>query len=160
MKRLILALCLTASAALAEGEVPDAEMAAAVTAAQSTLMTFLQNVVDPRGIAPPSAGLNVAVQTGDAAHPVENIWVSPFVFLPDGKVAGLAVHAGTWAKEVQADKTLTFTRDQIVDWSWRPGDGKVWGEYTTRAHFAAKGLDAKENLGAEFSPTPLPPEWN
>ena len=41
MKRLILALCLTASAALAEGEVPDAEMAAAVTAAQSTLMTFL-----------------------------------------------------------------------------------------------------------------------
>lgn len=36
----------------------------------------------------------VAVQTGDAAHPVENIWVSS-VFLPDGKVAGLAVHAGT-----------------------------------------------------------------
>ena len=159
MKKLLLALCLWSSAALAETPA-DPAMTQAVSAAQSTLMTFLQHVVDTRGIGPSSAGLNVAVETGDATHPVENIWVSPFIILPDGKVAGLALNSGDYAKTVEANKTITFTKAQIVDWSWRPGDGKVWGEYTTRVHFAAKGLNAKEKLGVDFSDPIVPPDWN
>lgn len=164
MKKLLLAMCLMSSAALAEDKTfltpkDDPALAQAMTEAQATLLTFLQHVTDTRGIGREGAALKVGFATKDAEHPVEYIWMSPFIFLPDGKVAGLALNAGQYATEVQANKTSTFEKTQIVDWGWRPGDGKAWGEYTTRAIFAAEKADAKALLGVPFSDTPLPPDW-
>lgn len=163
MIRTLFALMLGASAAVAEETIfympsGDPAMAAAMEEARASLPLFLKNVLDQRGIGPTGAALKVAFQTEDAAHPVEYIWVSPFLFLPDGRMAGLSTNAGQYA-DVKADQTTTFARDQVVDWSWRPGDGKAWGDYTTRVVFAAQKADAKALMGVDFSDPIVPPDW-
>lgn len=162
MRGLLLALLLAAAPAAAEEtfttKADDPALSKAIEEARATLPLFLQNTVDPRGIGPASAALKVAFPTEDAAHPVETIWVSPFVLLPDGRLAGVSTAAGQYAK-VEKDKTTTFARDQIVDWSWRPGDGKAWGDYTTRVVFAAEKADPKALMGVDFSDPIVPPSW-
>lgn len=161
MKALLLAALLATPVAAQDTfttKADDPALVAAMEEARASLPLFLQNTVDPRGIGPSGAALKVAFPTEDAEHPVEYIWVSPFIFLPDGRLAGLSTAAGQFAK-VEQDKTTTFTRDQIVDWSWRPGDGKAWGDYTTRVVFAAEKADPKALMGVDFSDPVVPPEW-
>ncbi|MCW1920612.1 DUF2314 domain-containing protein [Rhodobacter sp. KR11] len=163
MKALLLTLMLS-SAALAEEttfavDPSDPALQAATQEALTTLPTFLEQVVGPRGVAKDGAAIKACFQTGDTAHPSECFWFAPFILLPDGKIAGMSMNAGVYAKEIKADQALNFDRTQVADWGWRPGDGKAWGEYTTRAIFAAEELDAAALLGLPFSDTPLPPEW-
>ncbi|NBZ87091.1 DUF2314 domain-containing protein [Stagnihabitans tardus] len=166
MKRFAIALSLLAwtSAAQAEEKIfamasDDPAMMAATEEALATLPVFMDHVIGPRGIAKEGAVLKACVETGDAEHPSECFWFSPFLLLPDGKIAGMSLNEGVYTDKVKADAPFAFGREQVIDWGWRPGDGKAWGEYTTRVIFEAQGADAEALLGLPFSETPLPPEW-
>ena len=164
MKPLLLSLLLS-SAAWAEDaplaiDSTDPALQAATQEALATLPAFLEQVVGPRGVAKDGAAIKACFETSDSEHPSECVWFAPFILLPDGKIAGMSMNAGVHATEIKADQPVNFDRTQVSDWGWRPGDGKAWGEYTTRAIFAAQGLDPQSLLGLPFSESPLPPDWN
>jgi uncharacterized protein YegJ (DUF2314 family) len=133
----------------------DSEMIAAKDAARASLPTFLALV---------SAGDtngwdNIAIKAAlGGSDMIENIWISDFADLGDGRFSGRLDNDPMNLKGLTAGDEVTFDRDQIVDWAFFQ-DGKGYGFYSVRALMPIMADDQKVQIAAFMASDPIPPEW-
>lgn len=129
----------------------DAEMNAAKAQARQTLPVFWKHLE-----AHPDIDHSLKVGLPTASGSLEHIWVANI--RPEGdKVLGRLANAPVDLPGLEAGSPVTFTRDQISDWSYAK-DGKMYGHYTTRV--IVKRLDPAEaaQVVAMLSENPVEPD--
>ena len=105
----------------------DPTMAAAMSKARATLGDFLKIAAAPK---PSMANfaVKVAVHDGDQN---EYFWIDPFTN-DNGRFSGRINNKPEMVHTVKLGQTITFARDEIVDWMYMDG-GKMKGNYTACA---------------------------
>ncbi|MEM9709001.1 MAG: DUF2314 domain-containing protein [Pseudomonadota bacterium] len=131
----------------------DLTMNEAQDEALRSLPDFLAHKLDAD-----SAMLKVAFPVSNAqGNGFEVIWVG--AVQRDGEsFAGNLANA-----PVDIDANLgdivEFSQDMIRDWTYRGGDGKLYGNYTTRVMLSSLAKDQADQIAAALSASPLPTAW-
>lgn len=170
IRAVLVALCLaTASAAavMAEGKPDpvvgfdrdDPAMTAAVAAARKSLPAFLEAMLDAQGYGPDGGYLKVGFAVEDPAIGVENIWVGPFRRLGNNRFVGLLANEPQAMPGLHNGDRVEFTQKMIVDWNLAAGDGRFWGDYTTRVVVSRLPADQARPLRKRFIEPPVPAAW-
>jgi uncharacterized protein YegJ (DUF2314 family) len=118
----------------------DPDMNAAMDAARATLPEFLTLVRGPRRDIKAFA---IKVRITDGTH-VEYFWVTPFAEA-SGRFSGTIDNEPDTVKTVKSGDQITFTRDDIVDWTYLDGRG-MRGNYTLCASFKRRPRPEAEAL--------------
>lgn len=131
----------------------DAEMNAAIAQARQTLPTFWKHLE-----ANPDIDHSLKVGLPTASGSLEHIWVANIQ--PEGdKVLGRLANAPVDLPGLEAGSPVTFTRDQISDWSYVK-DGKMYGHYTTRVVVKHLGSAEAAQVSAMLSENPVESDAN
>lgn len=137
----------------------DPEMNAAIAAAQRTLPIFLSNNVDDEGYGPYGGYIKVGFPVENAAYNVEIIWVGPFLTLDKENFVGMFSNEPQSMPGQHAGDEVSFTYDMIVDWNLDRGDGRYYGDYTTRVVASRLPEDQAAALLSRFIEPPVPLDW-
>jgi uncharacterized protein YegJ (DUF2314 family) len=115
----------------------DAEMNAAIAAARKTLPVFWKHLeAHPEMAEDHSLKVAMPVDGGGREH----IWVG-HIQAQGGKITGQLANAPDSLPGLKLGSPVSFTQDQISDWSYTKG-GKLYGHYTTR--IVIKHIDPAE----------------
>jgi uncharacterized protein YegJ (DUF2314 family) len=123
----------------------DPLMAEAKRKARATLPEFLDLVRTPRASI---TGMGVKIGIPYGRNDVEYFWVMD-LSISDGKITGRLSNAPRFVKNVRAGEMLRFTEGDVVDWLYRQ-DGKMKGNYTSRALIAREPKDQRDALVKRF----------
>jgi uncharacterized protein YegJ (DUF2314 family) len=104
----------------------DREMAAAMEKGRATLPEFLALAASPK-----RGQRNFAVKVGFRGPQGRNefFWVTPFTLKGD-RVSGTLSNTPVYATQLREGQTVSFGRDEIVDWSYLD-NAEMHGHYTT-----------------------------
>lgn len=141
---------------LTEFSSSDGEMNAAMATAQDTLPLFLANVTDDEGFNTGNTSLKVAFDTQMGP---EIIWVGPFVWDGDQRMAGLLRNQPNFMDGLNAGDRVDFTVEMVRDWSFITDEGILFGNYTTRVMIPELDDATAEQLSAVLSADPVPSDW-
>jgi len=120
--------------------------------ARLSLPDFLALVINRRGIAS-EAAVKVAMPTPEGG--TEEIWITPFG-IRDGDLVGLLATQPEHLHGRLRYDTVVFRRDQVRDWSYIGGDGRIYGSFAARALVADLGLPRNAAMRRLLSDSPLP----
>jgi uncharacterized protein YegJ (DUF2314 family) len=123
----------------------DADMAAAMQKARSTLADFLALADAPR---PSTSLFGVKVGTRANEHHVEYFWISPFTRV-NGRFSGRIDNEPELATDVKLGDTMTFGEDQIVDWLYLE-NGRLRGNFTACVLFRREPREQAEAAIAKY----------
>ncbi len=137
----------------------DPQMSAAIAAARQSLPLFLSNTVNDEGYGPDGGYLKVAFRVKDPDVDHENIWVGPFLALDEENFVALLANEPRWMPGQHAGDQVRFTYDMIVDWNLDRGDGRYYGDYTTRVVATRLSEDEAAALRERFIDPPVPADW-
>ena len=122
----------------------DAEMAAAIEKARSSLDEFLALSDTP----PPGTGrfkLKVMIADGNAT---EHFWVIPFKRTETGFV-GILANEPEIVRNVVLGQNIEFTRDDISDWGYTMNGHQV-GSFTVCVMFKKMSKDEADHMRAQY----------
>lgn len=132
----------------------DAAMNAAIAQAQASLPLFFAQVFDANGVAQ-RGSVKVSFTTFPDNVGQEIIWVGNLRRLPDGSFSGTLnnqpFNLGDW----QIGTPVSFTLDQIEDWSHPSAQGNL-GNFTTRVIAALPG---NGHIWSSLANEPIPAGW-
>ncbi len=124
--------------------------------AREHLNRFFQDVMGADGVARKGAALRIAL-TGDNGRR-EDVWVTPFA-RRDGFLMGILADEPRQSSIHSSGDLVTFSVDDVRDWSFFGEDGRMYGNYTTRLLLSAVGPDRAAEISALLSKTPAPADW-
>ncbi len=101
-------------------------------------------------------GMKVALEAGDGG--TVSIWVTP-IDTAEGRVMGRVADAPEGLSVVGEGDVVAFEQDQVQDWYFIGRNGRMYGNYTTRALLAGMSSGAAAQLRATLSLTPTPATW-
>lgn len=136
----------------------DAEMNAAMAAANASLPAFLANNTSTDGASLNNTGVKVAFETTNDGN--EIIWVNPFEWDGGTQMSGLLSNQPNYLGDLNVGDRVEFTTDMVRDWSLITPDGKMWGNFTTRVMIPMLDEETATALGAMLSDDPVPADWN
>ena len=122
----------------------DPDMNAAMDAARATLPEFLALARAPRR---DTRVFAIKVRITDGLH-VEYFWLSPFAE-QNGLFSGTVDNEPDTVKTVKLGEQITFTHNDIVDWTYVDGRG-MRGNYTLCASFKRRPRPEAEALIAKY----------
>ena len=137
----------------------DREMNKAILAARKTLPAFLANTVDAEGYGPRGGFLKVRFEVNAQGATDENIWVGPFANFEGQDFVGLLANQPVAMPGLNAGDQVSFSYDMIVDWNLDAGDGRYYGDYTTRVVIARLDPSEAAAFKDRFIDPPVPAEW-
>lgn len=160
---LSLSLCLS-SPAWAQDETveftpDDPVMNAAILEARSHLDTVLSNVIDPDGQVHPALNLKIDIPVTHFDVDNEIIWTDSIARNADGTFTGHFANAPAYMPGASLGDAVTFTKDQVADWSVLSSDGRMFGHYTTRVILSGLEAAEAEQIRALLSADPFPESW-
>ena len=88
----------------------------------------------------------------------EHIWVSPFVRTSENEFFGLLANEPEDLKNLSYGSEVTFTVDQISDWSYSRDD-RAFGNFTTRVMLPDLSPEMAAQVRGFLSAEPLPADW-
>lgn len=129
----------------------DVTMDQAVATARETLPVFwsvfdAQSAEDYR--------LKAGLTTPNGA--VEHLWFFPRARNESGKVVAILMNQPRDIDDINEGDEVFFLEDRISDWSYRK-NGLAYGMYTQRALLDRMPAEARREMEAFLSPTPLEP---
>ena len=134
----------------------DARMNTAQATARRHLSRFLDHVLDGDGIARADAAIKVAVPADGGGD--EIIWVTPFA-RRDGLFAGALANEPQSMEGQHIGDIITFSAEQVRDWSFFGPDGRMYGSYTTRVILTELAPERAAQIQEMLSVNPVPTDW-
>jgi uncharacterized protein YegJ (DUF2314 family) len=122
----------------------DPAMAKAMVKARQTLPDFLSIAAAPKA-GMEGFAVKVAIREGDN---VEYFWIAPFT-AKDDTFSGAINNKPRSVRAVKLGQTITFTRSEIVDWTYMDGD-KMKGNYTACALLQTASKQEAEEFKKRF----------
>jgi uncharacterized protein YegJ (DUF2314 family) len=122
----------------------DPLMAAAMRKARATLAEFLALAGNP-GPTMEGFAVKVAIHEGCEA---EYFWIHPFAHQA-GRFSGHLSNTPRSLARVKAGDAITFSENEIVDWTYMDGD-KMKGNYTARALLKKASWQEQEDFKKRF----------
>jgi uncharacterized protein YegJ (DUF2314 family) len=137
----------------------DPTMNAAIATARKSLPLFLDTTLDADGFRSDAGHLKVSFPVDHADMDTEITWVGPFRRLSDDDFVGLLANEPVAMPGLHVGDAVSFRYDSIVDWNLESGDGRYWGDYTTRV--VVGRLPASEAAASKgrFLDPPVPSDW-
>lgn len=133
---------------LMEFSTEDARMNAAVAEARRTLPVFWRRYDNGDGT---SFSLKAHFEAPNGGR--EHLWFSN-IKRDGARLTGVLDNDPSWVTSLSRGQTVTFTEDQISDWTYEKG-GRMWGGFTLRVMLARLQPTEAAELRAYLSPTPL-----
>ena len=108
---------------------------------------------------PPASWSNLSIKVAlQSSGPVENIWLSNFGPLNDGRWAGDLSNKPQYLPGLNLGDRVEFEHAKIVDWAFIE-NGKGYGFYSVRALLDEVVEEERAGLIAFLAEPPLPASW-
>lgn len=134
----------------------DAKMNSAVAQARASLPKALSVASQGDGTFAPTLRLKAAFPTQQGN---EVIWIGDIAQAKSGQFSGKLRNEPIWMTGKKLGSSVKFTQAAIRDWSLPAGNGKFWGNYTTRVTAGDFGGQEGAALRATLKAKPTPANW-
>ncbi|WP_425073057.1 YegJ family protein [Sagittula sp. S175] len=153
------ALPLAAQDTTAPSPTEDPAMTRAIGQARAQLDLVLSRVMTGDRDIHPALNFKVEIPVThfDVAH--EIIWVDRLSLSEDGTFAGHLANEPAYMPGHSLGDAVTFSRDQIADWSVMNTDGRMYGHFTTRVLIRDLPEAEAAPLRDLLSVDPIPDAW-
>ena len=138
----------------------DSQMNDAIDAAKATMPLFMKYAIDKKGEGHYDASLKVAFHLENSTVTKEYIWVGPFSTDGNGNFKGFLGNQPVHLTNLNIGDEVSFTADQIIDWSIWMKDGKSYGGYTTRVILETMKPEQAAPIQDMMSNPVVPTNWN